>query len=129
LYGHLHRPGVVDKVDFYERVVNASQIPDSVRGLATYCQAVALVRVDQDASQRKAINHLDNVISKYGELPHPFDPDRGSLGDAARRLKNKLLRLQIGKVAPNIIGEDAKGERFQLSDYRGKVVLLVFCGD
>lgn len=129
LYGHLHRPGVVDKVDFYDRVLNASQIPDSTRGLATYCLAVALVRENQDASQGKAINHLDNVISTYGELPHPFDPDRGSLGDAARRLKNELLHLQIGKVAPNILGEDVNEERFQLSDYRGKVVLLVFCGD
>lgn len=129
LYGHLYRPGVVDKIDFYERVMNASQIPDSVRGLATYSLAVALVRENQDAFQSTAVNHLENVISTYGELPHPFNPDRGSLCDAARQLKNQLLHLQIGQVAPNIIGEDVNGERFQLSDYRGKVVLLVFCGD
>lgn len=31
-----------------------------------------------------------------------------------------------GQPAPNIVGTDADGERFQLSDYRGKVVLLDF---
>lgn len=129
LYGHFYRPGVVDKAEFYERVVNAPQVPERVRGLATYCLAVALVGEGRVASQGRALSQLDKVIAEYGELPHPFDPAHGSLGDAARRLRNELLHLQIGMVAPNIIGEDVKGESFQLSSYRGKVVLLVFCGD
>jgi len=31
-----------------------------------------------------------------------------------------------GKRAPDIVGEDADGVQFKLSDYRGKVVLLDF---
>jgi peroxiredoxin len=34
--------------------------------------------------------------------------------------------LDKGKPAPEIRGRDADGEPFQLSDYRGKVVLLDF---
>jgi cytochrome oxidase Cu insertion factor (SCO1/SenC/PrrC family) len=37
--------------------------------------------------------------------------------------------LAIGKVAPEIEGEDVDGKRFKLSDYRGKVVVLDFWGD
>jgi cytochrome oxidase Cu insertion factor (SCO1/SenC/PrrC family) len=36
--------------------------------------------------------------------------------------------LQVGRVAPDIEGEDIDGEKFKLSDYRGKVVLLDFWG-
>ena len=38
-------------------------------------------------------------------------------------------RLQIGMVAPDIVGEDLDGVDFKLSDYRGKVVVLDFWGD
>lgn len=34
--------------------------------------------------------------------------------------------LRIGNLAPEIEGEDSDGNRFKLSDYRGKVVVLDF---
>ncbi len=37
-----------------------------------------------------------------------------------------LRHLSVGKVAPDIEGQDQNGVKFQLSDYRGKVVLLDF---
>jgi len=36
--------------------------------------------------------------------------------------------LQIGKVAPDVEATDEKGEKYKLSDYRGKVVVLDFWG-
>ena len=36
--------------------------------------------------------------------------------------------IQVGAVAPEIEGEDLDGNRFKLSDYRGKVVILDFWG-
>jgi peroxiredoxin len=36
---------------------------------------------------------------------------------------------QVGQVAPEIEGEDLEGNRFRLSDYRGRVVVLTFWGD
>jgi predicted Zn finger-like uncharacterized protein len=37
--------------------------------------------------------------------------------------------LSVGKVAPDIEGEDIDGQKFKLSDYRGKVVVLDFWGN
>ena len=34
--------------------------------------------------------------------------------------------LAIGKPAPEIDGKDVDGKAFKLSDYRGKIVVLVF---
>jgi thiol-disulfide isomerase/thioredoxin len=36
--------------------------------------------------------------------------------------------LMLGKEAPNIVGKDLDGVEFELADYRGKVVALVFTG-
>lgn len=36
---------------------------------------------------------------------------------------------EAGQLAPEITGEDLDGEVFNLSDYRGKVVMLDFWGD
>jgi hypothetical protein len=40
-----------------------------------------------------------------------------------------LEKLSIGKLAPEIEGEDLDGKKFKLSDYRGKVVVLDFWGN
>ena len=40
----------------------------------------------------------------------------------------EIENLSVGKVAPDIEGEDQNGEKFKLSDYRGKVVVLDFWG-
>jgi hypothetical protein len=37
--------------------------------------------------------------------------------------------LAVGKVAPDIEGEDIDGNVFRLSDYRGQVVVLDFWGN
>ena len=41
----------------------------------------------------------------------------------------KLRYLRVGKLAPEVEGEDIDGRRFKLSDYRGKVVMIDFWGD
>ncbi len=42
---------------------------------------------------------------------------------------NAKVGLEVGNLAPEIIGEDIDGKKFKLSDYRGKVVMLDFWGD
>lgn len=49
--------------------------------------------------------------------------------DSARGHLFQMKNLALGKVAPEIEGEDVDGKKFKLSDYRGKVVLLSFWGD
>ena len=52
-------------------------------------------------------------------------PDSGELIDKNRRL---VENLTPGKVAPNIRGRDIEGVPFQLEDYRGNIVVLIFSG-
>jgi cytochrome oxidase Cu insertion factor (SCO1/SenC/PrrC family) len=42
--------------------------------------------------------------------------------------KHSKADLEPGKLAPEIEGEDIDGQKFKLSEYRGKVVLLDFWG-
>jgi hypothetical protein len=50
----------------------------------------------------------------------------GTVGDKAQVELDDILHLAVGKVAPDIEGQDQDGNKFKLSDYRGKVVLLDF---
>jgi thiol-disulfide isomerase/thioredoxin len=45
------------------------------------------------------------------------------------RIRHVVDTLTIGKVAPDITGRDLDGSTFKLSDYRGKVVALIFSGE
>jgi len=44
-----------------------------------------------------------------------------------KRLDN-LPNLKVGGIAPDIDGNDLEGKRLKLSDYRGKVVVVIFWG-
>ena len=50
----------------------------------------------------------------------------GTVGERAKSELYNIRHLSVGKVAPNMAGKDQDGKQFQLSDYRGKVVLLYF---
>ena len=56
-------------------------------------------------------------------------PEDDLLSMRARGPRFAEERLQEGMVAPDIEGVDLFGEKFKLSDYRGKVVMLDFWGD
>jgi thiol-disulfide isomerase/thioredoxin len=49
--------------------------------------------------------------------------------DLARSMMFAVNNITPGQPAPEIIGTDAEGKTFRLSDYRGKVVLLTFTAD
>ncbi len=51
-----------------------------------------------------------------------------TLGQEAEASLDAMLNLAVGKAAPEIAGVDVDGKPLKLSDYRGKVVLLVFWG-
>jgi peroxiredoxin len=60
------------------------------------------------------------------DSPQANMPIYGTLAD---RALFEMRELVVGKPAPDIDGEDAEGQRFKLSDYRGKVVVLTFSGN
>lgn len=54
---------------------------------------------------------------------------QGILGDLAKRKLFTIRHLSIGRPAANIEGEDISGQRFQLHDFKGKVVVIDFWAD
>jgi thiol-disulfide isomerase/thioredoxin len=75
---------------------------------------------------------LEQIIKEYGDLTYLQDPQKPdkkwSFADFAK-LELNDLRRSVGKIAPEIKGEDIDGNAMKLSDYRGKVVMLSFWGE
>jgi hypothetical protein len=80
---------------------------------------------DPDKLQQEVEELLERIIDKYSDVKS----SRGTLGEIAKATLFEMHYLVIGKVAPEIEGEDIDGKRFKLSDYRGKVVVLDFWGN
>jgi len=89
---------------------------DKVKGAAS----LGLGQMLASANPTEAEKHLNAVIEKYGDK---------SQKERAKGELFEMHNLAIGKVAPDIEGEDVDGKRFKLSDYRGKVVAIDFWGD
>ena len=51
-----------------------------------------------------------------------------TLGQEAEARLDEMFNLAVGKPAPEIEGVDVDGKPLKLSDYQGKVVVLVFWG-
>jgi hypothetical protein len=66
---------------------------------------------------------FETAAKEYGDAKHPYG---GTIGQVASAALFEIRNLSIGKMLPDIEGVDQNGERFKLSDYRGKVVLLDF---
>src|SRR5262249_48164114 len=83
----------------------------------------SLQRRDRADAIKEVETAFETAIEKYGDMKHPWG---GTVGEKAKSELHEIRNLSVGKVAPDIEGEDADGKRFKLSDYRGKVVLLYF---
>ena len=57
------------------------------------------------------------------------DPETGvekTAGELAERMLRKAKFLSVGSTAQDIAGKDVDGKEFRLSEFKGKVVMLVF---
>jgi thiol-disulfide isomerase/thioredoxin/tetratricopeptide (TPR) repeat protein len=100
---------------------------------AAACLALAryVKKKIEDAEKRKesAAALLEEADQLYEQLQTRYGDIKigtRTLAEAARAELNELRNLRIGKVAPEIEGEDLDGKPMKLSDYRGKVVVLDF---
>jgi len=78
---------------------------------------------DATAAERKRL--LVDVRDHYGDVSRR----KNTLAKLAGSQLFEIEHLQVGMVAPEIVGADLGGVEFKLSDYRGKVVMLDFWGD
>jgi hypothetical protein len=80
--------------------------------------------IDPDKAAKEAEELYERIINKYADVK-----DIGKvLAESAKSSLYEMRNLALGKVAPEIEGEDIDGKKFKLSDYRGKVVVLDFWG-
>ncbi|MFO0807978.1 MAG: redoxin domain-containing protein [Gemmataceae bacterium] len=82
-----------------------------------------LLQGDRDKSLKEIEAILAQTVEKYGDVTLP---DGDNVAERTRVELFEIRNLSVGRVAPDIEGEDQEGQRFKLSDYRGKVVLLDF---
>ena len=109
-------------------------VPDTLRAIAEKSPnrkvqgqalfALAQYHKDRD-KEAEAEKGFEEVAEKYADVASY----RGTLGEAAKANLHEIRDLAIGKVAPEIEGEDVDGKTMKLSQYRGKVVVLDFWGD
>jgi thiol-disulfide isomerase/thioredoxin len=87
---------------------------------------------DPDAMLAESEQLCERTIRDYGALAYVLGTagpaTKKTLADVAERSLNEIRHLAVGNIAPEIVGEDADGVVFRLTDYRGKVVVLTFSG-
>lgn len=116
----LSRPLGKDEARRFLDKVIAESPHDVPKAWAFYWKAKLVGQSGRGASVKEEVAKL---LAKAEQL------GKGSLvGDMIAGPRFKQERLQKGMVAPNIVGEDIDGVKFELNDYRGKVVVLDFWG-
>jgi len=78
---------------------------------------------DQDKLNKEVEGLFERAAKDYADVKLAF---WGTVGSKAKSELYEIRHLAIGKVAPDIEGQDQDGKKFKLSDYKGKVVLLDF---
>jgi len=86
-----------------------------------------LAVADAARFEERAAKYFERIVAD--EEMSAVEYYRDTMGNAAKNNLFELRNLSIGKVAPDIVGEDIDGTAMKLSDYRGKVVVLDFWGD
>lgn len=84
-----------------------------------------LQALDADKIAKEVEGLFERAAEKYADVKLPF---RGTVGERAKSELFEIRFLAVGKAAPEIAGEDVDAQKFKLSDYRGKVVMLDFWG-
>jgi thiol-disulfide isomerase/thioredoxin len=82
----------------------------------------------KDADIAKLLGQADEILVGVQKDYPLVAYKKANLSKAADAELFEIRHLQIGKTAPELEGEDTNGKALKLSDYRGKVVVLVFWG-
>lgn len=114
--------------DFLKRTVDSSTAEAELRALACYCLGNNLYESSNGDLKKadQAVAYLERVKQDFSGV---VIPRLDNLAKIAELRAFEIKHLDIGRVAPDIEGDDADGVEFKLSDYRGKVVVLDFWVD
>jgi hypothetical protein len=84
---------------------------------------LAELKQREQAGLAGEIEALFERATKFADVKTPRG---GTVAAQAKMELHGIRHLSVGKVAPEIKGQDQDGRAFKLSDYRGRVVLLYF---
>lgn len=102
------------------------------QGYQRYNKAFPYGRTVPDREREGAIQEARKYFTEAAKYTDVKTPDgRTTIGLKATHELNRLdniPNLKVGGIAPEIDAEDLEGKRLKLSDYRGKVVMVVFWG-
>jgi thiol-disulfide isomerase/thioredoxin len=101
-------------------------LAQAFKAKAAYDFAARRNRPDAEQLASAAEEAYESLIREYGDCPRLIRENGGTVGEPARRDLYELRNLRVGKVAPEIEAEGVDGKPFKLSDYRGKVVAVIF---
>ena len=98
-----------------------------LQGRAAYSLAMGLHSVQTiDGRYNEEIQALlKRVTSEFADV----EVSGETLGELAGSTLKEMEHLSLGRPAPETSGQDAEGKEFSLSDYRGKIIALVFWDD
>lgn len=83
-----------------------------------------LASLDEKTIAREREQLYERMLKSFADV----EAFGGTLGDVAERGLFEIRHLSVGRVAPEIEGDDIDEVPFKLSDYRGNVVVLDFWG-
>lgn len=110
-------------LDFLDKLIAATAFP-AVRARATVARMVVLNRLGDRVGEGLA---ADRILAEFPDALYKNTP----AGELARRwLKSQhdKTSLRPGLRAPELEGRDVDGNPLKLSDFRGKVTVVVFWG-
>ena len=93
-----------------------------------------LLSEQENRNEGELVKLLEACVKDYPDVRLPREAVNEEtaekpLGELAKPVLHKIQFLSVGKTAQEIRGKDVDGKEFQLSNYRGKVVLLDFFAD
>jgi thiol-disulfide isomerase/thioredoxin len=102
------------------------------QGYQWYKKAFPYGTEPPDSEREASVNEARKYFTEAAKYTDVKTPDgKTTIGSKAthelKRLDN-IPNLKVGGIAPEIDADDLEGKRLKLSDYRGKVVMVVFWG-
>lgn len=112
-------------------VLQAAGIDEAEEGAAAFGPLFAntqkwLAATDIAHTRNEAEGLYQRIIDEFSAQAFPSAREGAKMGDLAREGLYSLLNLSIGATVPETKGQDTDDVEFTLSDYHGKVVVLVF---
>jgi peroxiredoxin len=119
----------LDRAAIVEEIKRKGKDSDYARRLEPFYGSDEIRRLsssDPVDLRREAEGYLNRLAKEYGSLP--VYGEKVSFSEKASSLRADLSELVVGRPALEIDGADVNGVKMKLTEFRGKVVMLVFWG-